>query len=108
MITALKEREIKFVILDVLNVLHSADENDQTEMRKILDCAELIHRDTGSSVCICHHFSKEKGGRLTHRMRGSSAIAGMAEFIVGLEFASQVEGETIRVMEFELKITTPQ
>jgi hypothetical protein len=107
MMTALRAFGPQFVILDVLNKLHSADENDQTEMRSVLDCADQMHRELNCSICVLHHFNKQEKGRLTHRMRGSSAIAGWAEWIIGLEFASADQQERIRTMEFELKACAP-
>jgi RecA-family ATPase len=92
----------------VFNVLHAADENDNTEMRKVLDCADLFHQELKAGVCILHHFNKSHDGRLTQRMRGSSAIAGWAEWVMGLSVASQEPREKIRSLEFELKASEPQ
>ncbi len=103
MVEALKQVGPELVILDVLNVLHSQDENDNTEMRKVMDCADVLHRELKATICILHHFNKAEHGRLTGRMRGASAIAGWAEWVIGLGFASDKEGEKVRTMQCELK-----
>src|SRR5205814_1445897 len=103
MLAALREVKPELVILDVFNVLHQVDENDPTGMRKVLDCADQLHRELKASVCILHHFNKSNEGRLTHRMRGASSIAGWAEWVIGLSLVSQDSAEKIRSLEFELK-----
>src|SRR5215469_11687877 len=65
----------EFVILDVLNVLHTRDENDNQEMRQVLARLEEIQREIGCGIGLCHHYNKMGNGSMTQRMRGSSAIA---------------------------------
>jgi hypothetical protein len=102
LIGAVKERKIEFVLLDVFNVLHSADENDNTQMAAVLRRVRRIQDRTGAAIGIIHHYSKAEGqGRITQRLRGASAIAGFAEWIIGLRLVNE-DGQ-IRQMEFELK-----
>lgn len=103
MVEALKVVKPELIILDVLNVLHSADENDSTEMRKVMDAADTLHRETKASVGILHHFNKAAEGRLTGKMRGSSAIAGWAEWVIGIKYETDNQDERTRIMQFELK-----
>ena len=103
MMEALRQVKPELVILDVLNILHVADENDNSEMRKVMDCADLMHRELRASVCILHHFSKGQAPRITQRLRGASGIAGWAEWVIGIKFASDKEEERGRLMQFELK-----
>lgn len=99
---AIKERKIEFVLLDVFNVLHSADENDNTQMAAVLRRVRRIQDKTGAAIGIIHHYSKSEGhGRITQRLRGASAIAGFAEWIIGLSMVD--EEAQVRRMEFELK-----
>ena len=101
MLAELKKVKPEFLILDVLNVLHGRDENDNQEMRRILEQLTLIQQEVGCSICVLHHFNKMSEGSMTQRLRGSSAIAGWAEWLVGIE---PVPGESgTRSMEFELK-----
>lgn len=105
MIVELKARGIQFAVLDVLNVLHSADENDNQEMREILQRINEIQKETGCQIGVVHHFAKAEQGSLIKRIRGSSAIAGWVEWAVGISVADQEMG--IRKMEFETKADQP-
>jgi hypothetical protein len=107
MMVALKQFQPEVVILDVLNVLHSGEENDNTEMRKILDHAQLMSEETKAGVCVLHHFNKDqKNGRLTQRIRGASAIAGWAEYVIGIHRQSEESEDSLRWAEFELKASS--
>lgn len=108
MISELQRVKPELVILDVLNVLHGADENDNTEMRKVMDCADLMHRELRASVGILHHFGKGQATRITQRLRGASGIAGWAEWVIGIKLASDKEDEKTRVMQFETKAGEPR
>ena len=102
LIAALRERKIEFCILDVLNVLHRADENDNSQMADVLRKAKRIQDETGAALGIIHHFNKSDAAtRITRRLRGASAIAGFAEWVIGISMADEENG--IRKMEFELK-----
>ncbi len=82
LIADLKRYETEFLILDVMRVLHGSDENDNTEMQKIIDILNHIHGETGASVCLIHHDNKrDEGGSITERVRGASSIAGWTEFL---------------------------
>lgn len=106
LVGAIKQRGIEFVILDVLNVLHAADENDNTQMAAVLQKVKSIQRDTGASIGILHHYSKnDSATRITQRLRGASAIAGFAEWIVGISMSDEDMG--IRQVNFELKAAQP-
>ena len=106
LIAALRERRVEFVILDVLNVLHRSDENDNTQMAEVLRKAKRIQSETGAALGIIHHFNKsDASSRITRRLRGASAIAGFAEWVIGISMADEENG--IRKMEFELKAGAP-
>lgn len=105
LINACREKRIEFIILDVLNILHQADENDNTQMAGVLRKVKWLHEETGAAIGILHHYKKEDSGRITQRLRGASAIAGFAEWVIGLSMAD--EEAKIRKMEFELKAGQP-
>lgn len=105
LIEEFKTRKIEFAVFDVLNVLHAADENDNSQMRNILRQLTAIQSQTGCSIGVVHHFNKAETGGLTQRMRGASAIAGWAEWLVGITMAD--ESTKVRRMEFELKAAQP-
>ena len=100
---ALQARRTEFVVLDVFNKLHGADENDQTAMMRVLKRVEkLAHDLNGASVCLVHHFNKASGdGQLISRVRGSGAIAGWTQWIVGLSISD--ETNRIRRCQIETK-----
>ena len=102
---ALKRRGIEFAIFDVFNVMHAADENDAQEMRAVLRELSRIQAEVGCGIAVVHHFNKLDGGTMTQRLRGSSAIAGWAEWLIGISMAE--EERKIRRMDFELKADCP-
>lgn len=104
MLSELKRVKPELAIFDVMNVMHGSDENDNTEMVRVLRRLSEIHAEAGCAVCVVHHFNKLAEGSLTARMRGSSAIAGWAEWMVGVEKF----GDRTRRVTFELKACEPQ
>jgi putative DNA primase/helicase len=101
MIAELKTVRPQFVILDVFNILHAADENDNTEMRVVMAALSRIQREVGCSLGVVHHFNKNSEGTLTQKFRGAGAIAGWAEWLIGLE--SVANEKHMRKMEFQIK-----
>jgi hypothetical protein len=98
MVRALRSREIEFAIFDVLNVLHGADENDAQQMRAVMQKLSLIQTEAGCSVAVVHHLNKGESGSLMRRLRGSSAIAGWVEWLIGI---TVVDDDTkLRRMDF--------
>jgi putative DNA primase/helicase len=95
----------EFLILDVLNTLHTRDENDNTEMRQVLSRLDEIQREVGCGIGMVHHYNKTGSGSMTQRMRGSSAIAGWCEWMIGIEIADAQR--KLRKMQFELKAAQP-
>ena len=87
----------------MFNILHGADENDNTEMRGVLEELNRLHREIGCAVGVVHHFSKNSEGSLTQRLRGAGAIAGWAEWLIGVE----AQDEHVRKMQFEIKAAQP-
>jgi hypothetical protein len=103
MIMELRAVKPEFVVLDVFNILHGADENDNTEMRGVLEELNRLHREIGCAVGVVHHFNKNSEGSLTQRLRGAGAIAGWAEWLIGVE----AQDEHVRKMQFEIKAAQP-
>lgn len=107
LIAAMQDKRIEFCILDVLNVLHDADENDNSEMRRVLTRVSQIRKEVGCQVCIVHHSVKDwdETKTLSQLARGSSAISGFAEFIIGIRMID--ETTQTRQMRFETKSSEP-
>lgn len=101
LIRDLKANQTEFLILDVMRVLHGSDENDNTQMQKVIDVLNKIQSECGCSICLIHHDNKREDATLTERARGASAIAGYAEFIVGIRVVD--EEEHVREFACELK-----
>jgi hypothetical protein len=106
LLVALKDFGPEFVIFDVFNVLHAADENSNQEMRPVLRLLSKIHAEVGAGIGVVHHYNKgDNSASMTQRLRGSSAIAGWAEWLIGI---SMEDAETkTRKIEFELKAAAP-
>jgi hypothetical protein len=103
LITDLKRYQTEFLILDVMRVLHGAEENDNTEMQKVIDVLNHIQAETGASICLIHHENKRDDVPLTERARGAGAIAGWTEFICGIRVVDKTDWT--REFECELKGT---
>ena len=105
LIADIKRLELELVMLDVFNVMHNADENDNTEMVKVMAQVRRIQDESGAAVGIIHHYSKALEGSMTQRLRGAGAIAGFAEWLIGLTMVD--EELKVRRMDFELKADQP-
>lgn len=104
LIRDLKRYQSEFLILDVMRVLHSADENDNTQMQRVITTLNRIQEQSGVSICLIHHDNKREDASLTERARGASAIAGYAEFMIGLRVVD--EEQHVREFICELKAAT--
>lgn len=91
LVADLKRYGTEFLILDVMRVLHGAEENDNTEMQKVIDVLNFIQAEAKCSICLIHHDNKREDATLTERARGASAIAGWAEFICGVRVMEETD-----------------
>jgi len=79
----IKQEGIEFCIFDVLNLLHDADENSNTEMTKVMKRFDKIRNDSGADIAIIHHDKKDS--RLgSKKPRGASAIDSWWEWKVSI------------------------
>jgi RecA-family ATPase len=101
MIEQLKRHRVEFAILDVFNRMHSKDENDAQEMTGVMAKLTEIQTRAKCGLALIHHYNKTKEGSWTEKLRGSSAISGWVEWLVGVTMDDQ-ESKT-RKAEFELK-----
>jgi hypothetical protein len=70
------------VFFDVLNCLHTGEENSQRDMSRVMDQFSRIRQRFGCAVILIHHFNKlsqGKSGRPNQRLRGSSVLPGWSE-----------------------------
>lgn len=78
--------DAKVLILDPLISYHEANENDNMEMRKALDCLQIHVLDrTGASAIIAHHFNRQG------ETRGASAIRDFAANVLLLKVVQKRE-----------------
>lgn len=70
------------VVLDVFNRLHGLNENDGTDMTRLLNTLMLFNRMFGCAFIIVHHNKKPQAGfeaRANQLIRGSGVLAGWSE-----------------------------
>lgn len=74
-----KESEAEVIFYDCLTNMHSSKENDNVQMRSVLDFLSDINAKVGVTSVLIHHFGKPSDGEETgknskHRIRGASSI----------------------------------
>jgi len=94
LINNLKSRQIEFAVFDVWNKFHRADENDNTQMRGILNRVEQVRDEVGCQVLVLHHTNKMGGSR------GASALDGFAEANWRLSVEEGEGDDALRKMTF--------
>ena len=68
------------IVLDTLARCNDGDENSTTDMSKLIQAIDGIKAATGAAVLLVHHRGHVEG-----RARGSSALLGAADAVIGLE-----------------------
>jgi RecA-family ATPase len=109
LIGELKMEQFDLAIFDVLNVLHSGDENDNTVMAGVLAALKRVQTEAGCGVLLLHHISKAQSTNIFRDARGAGAIHGWPEWGVGLAVVDETvpRREWVRRTEFELKYACP-
>lgn len=100
----IKNDGIEFCIFDVLNVLHSADENSNTEMTKVMKVFDTIRLESGSQVTVIHHTSSSVVPG-TKRPRGAGAIDSWWDWKMSI--APTAENEAVKDVHFSTKAGKP-
>ena len=71
----IKDVQPEVVIYDPLSSMHRANENDNIQIRTILDTITHINRETNTAAIVIHHFGKPVDGVQTKwRTRGASSM----------------------------------
>jgi len=108
MIETLRDFHIEFAVFDVFRRLHLGDENDNSQIAKVLSGLTRIEHESGCQVALIHHLNKNTDGPLFNRIRGASAIHGWAEWSIGINSeAGDDDDEQVRKTEFETKAGKP-
>lgn len=75
----LKCHGIEFAVIDVLNLLHTKQENSSDDMTRVMQRFNLLAEMSGAQICVIGHTNKDGG------VKGSTAIEGWPDWIVRLE-----------------------
>jgi hypothetical protein len=99
----------ELVILDVFRSLHNGDENDNTEVAKVLEKVSRIQTELKCATGLVHHIAKVEQGNIFRGLRGASAIHGWMEWGIGISVVNPDEDDRanyVRKAEFESKEAT--
>jgi hypothetical protein len=95
-----QESRAEVVIYDPFTSMHSVNENDNVQVRKILDNITSINRETDTTAILIHHFGKPTEHSVTaHRTRGASSIRDWADTLLAVT-RKKHEHKTLRLLEF--------
>ena len=97
----IKQKEIEFAIFDVLNLLHAANENSNTEMTAIMKRISNIRDETNISLALIHHTPHSD----PKRARGAGAIESWWEWKVVVQ--PDPEDDARKTMSFISKACRP-
>jgi len=79
----IKDSGANIIIWDPLSSLHEGNENDNIQMRTVLDTITEIDRKTGASSIVLHHWGKPNEDRAEeYRLRGATSIRDWADTVI--------------------------
>jgi hypothetical protein len=93
----IRAEQIEFCVVDVLNKLHTAEENSNDAMTRVMQRFDLLAEESGSQICVIHHSNGAGKGR------GASSIDGWADYIFRLE--SDPNDISIKTLSVRTKAT---
>lgn len=97
----------RLIIIDTLTRVHSLDECDSGDAKKIMMRLERIAHNTGAAVLVLHHISKASAlggqGGEQQAARGSSVFVDNARWAAFLQGMTSKEAEGLKVEESERK-----
>ena len=110
LIREFQKEQVEFACFDVFRRLHLTDENDNTEMAKVLGVLSRIQHEVGSALALVHHVNRELSHSIFRRIRGASAIHGWLEWGVGITVVNEQDPplQWIRQVQFECKSACAQ
>jgi 5S rRNA maturation endonuclease (ribonuclease M5) len=78
---------LRVLVVDPLIMFHGQNENDASEMKRVLDGFDWLKDRLGVALVVVHHYGhggqQDQGNR--SRLRGSSVLAGYLDTSLGLE-----------------------
>jgi putative DNA primase/helicase len=99
----------ELVVLDVFRSIHDGEENDNTEVAKVLAKVSRIQMELKCACALVHHIAKVNDSNIFKGLRGASAIHGWMEWGIGISVINPEEEDRasyIRRAEFESKEAT--
>jgi hypothetical protein len=96
----------ELVVLDVFRSIHDGEENDNTEVAKVLAKITRIQTELKCACALVHHIAKTDSVNIFRGLRGASAIHGWMEWGIGISVTNAEEEDRskyIRRAEFESK-----
>ncbi len=96
----------ELVVLDVFRSIHDSEENDNTEVAKVLAKVSRIQTELKCACALVHHIAKADGPNIFRGLRGASAIHGWMEWGIGISVTNPEEEDRskyVRRAEFESK-----
>ncbi len=105
LITEAKALKIGVIMFDSLRAVHDSEENDSTEMQKVLDKLKTIARE-GITVIFTHHHRKKgqfEKGDSPEMSRGSSAINAAISGHLSFEEEDRDSGKFVIVRHLKSK-----
>src|SRR3990167_2112247 len=100
------QKNIQVVIFDSLRAVHDADENDSTEMQRVLDLMKEFTRKEITVIFTHHHRKKgmfERSGNEAESYRGSSAINAAISGHMSLEEENRDTGKFLVIKHLKSK-----
>ena len=95
-----KEAESEVIIYDPLTSFHGANENDNVQIRRVLDSFTEINGKLDTTTIVIHHFGKPNPDQdISHRTRGASAIRDWCDTLIALTNKAH-EHKIMRLMSF--------
>ena len=101
-LSIIQESGAEVVIFDPLTSLHCVNENDNVQIRRILDNLTEICRRANVTAILIHHFGKpgkDDDGSTQHRVRGGSSIRDWADTVMTFSHQKH-ETKILRKLEF--------
>lgn len=101
-LSIIREAGAEVVIFDPLSSLHCVNENDNVQIRRVLDNLTGICRQANVTAMLVHHFGKpgkDDDGNTAHRVRGGSSIRDWADTVMTFSNKKH-ESKILRKIEF--------
>jgi RecA-family ATPase len=99
-----RETGANLMFFDPLVSFHNRNENDNVQMRNVLDCITYMSRETGAASAIIHHFGKPPSNNpieLQYRMRGAMALRDWCDTAITITpLKSKDHNQQLRQLDF--------